>query len=103
MAQGFLFLVAIMVWQTREVLWWRLSNTLAVDFCVEALDEALQRFWPPEIVNYEVVYLRAYETVADARFALKRFFYITTPANQALGEQTPDEIYVQTSGLREAA
>ena len=30
---------------------WRLSNTLTVDFCVEALEEALKKFGPPEIFN----------------------------------------------------
>ena len=37
MARGFLYLVAIMDWATRKVLSWRLSNTMEVDFCVEAL------------------------------------------------------------------
>ena len=36
-AQGFLYLVAIMDWHSRYVLAWKLSNTMEVDFCVEAL------------------------------------------------------------------
>jgi len=51
MRRGFLYLVAIMDWATRKVLAWRLSNTLEADFCVEALNEALARFGPPEIMN----------------------------------------------------
>lgn len=51
MRRGFLYLVAIMDWSTRKVLAWRLSNTLEADFCVEALEEALARFGPPEIMN----------------------------------------------------
>ncbi len=51
MRRGFLYLVAIMDWATRKVLAWRLSNTLEADFCVEALNEALVRFGPPEIMN----------------------------------------------------
>ena len=43
MARGFLYLVAIMDWYSRYVLSWRLSNTLDVDFCVEALEEALRK------------------------------------------------------------
>jgi putative transposase len=43
---GFLYLVAIMDWYSRYVLSWRLSNTLTGDFCMEALDEALQRAKP---------------------------------------------------------
>jgi putative transposase len=50
MAKGFLFLVAIIDWYSRYVLSWRLSNTLDVAFCVEALDEALRR-GTPEIFN----------------------------------------------------
>ena len=44
MAKGFMFLVAIMDWHSRRVLSWRVSNTLDTDFCIEALEEALQRF-----------------------------------------------------------
>ena len=51
MAKGFMYLVAIMDWYSRRVLSWRVSNTLDTDFCVEALEEALQRFGTPEIVN----------------------------------------------------
>ena len=49
--RGFLYLVAIMDWHTRKVLAWRISNTLEADFCVEALNEAIARFGPPEIMN----------------------------------------------------
>jgi hypothetical protein len=38
-------------WFSRRVLSWRLSITLETDFCVEALKEALRRFWTPEIFN----------------------------------------------------
>ncbi|WP_394852285.1 IS3 family transposase [Shimia marina] len=51
MRKGFLYLVAIMDWHTRKVLAWRISNTLEADFCVEALNEAIHRFGPPEIMN----------------------------------------------------
>ena len=51
MAKGFLYLVVIMDWVSRAVLAWRLSNTLAADFCVEALEEALARYGRPEIFN----------------------------------------------------
>ncbi len=51
MARGFAYLVAIIDWYSRKVLAWRLSNTLDSDFCVEALEEALQRFGTPEIFN----------------------------------------------------
>jgi putative transposase len=51
MAKGFMYLVAIMDWHSRRVLSWRLSNTLDTDFCIEALEEALQRFGTPDIFN----------------------------------------------------
>jgi putative transposase len=50
MARGFLYLVAIMDWYSRYVVSWRLSNTLDLDFCVEALEEAL-RGGRPDIFN----------------------------------------------------
>jgi putative transposase len=49
--RGFLYLVAIMDWQSRKVLSWRLSNTMETDFCVEALEEALARYGVPDIFN----------------------------------------------------
>jgi len=51
MAHGFLYLVAIMDWCSRRVLSWRLSNTLEADFCVEALQEALEKYGCPSIFN----------------------------------------------------
>jgi putative transposase len=50
MAQGFLYLVAVMDWFSRYVLSWRLSLTMELDFCVEALKCALRR-GRPEIFN----------------------------------------------------
>lgn len=51
LALGFVYLVAIIDWYSRAVLSWRLSNTLDVDFCVEALQEALRKWGTPEIFN----------------------------------------------------
>ena len=51
MRRGFLYLVAIMDWATRKVLSWRVSNTMDVAFCTEALEDALIRFGKPEIFN----------------------------------------------------
>ena len=50
MARGFLYLVVIMDWYSRYVLSWRLSNTLDAGFCVDALQEALQK-GRPDIFN----------------------------------------------------
>ena len=51
MAKGFVYLVAVMDWFSRRVLSWRLSITLDTAFCIEALQEAMDRHGPPEIFN----------------------------------------------------
>ena len=51
MARGFAYLVAIMDWHSRKVLSWRVSNVMDADFCIEALNEAVDRYGAPEIFN----------------------------------------------------
>lgn len=51
MKHGFLYLVAVIDWHSRLVLSWRLSNTMDKTFCVEALQEAFDRYGKPEIFN----------------------------------------------------
>jgi putative transposase len=51
MAKGFVYLAAVMDWHTRRVLSWRVSISLDASFCVEAVEEALQRFGTPQIFN----------------------------------------------------
>ncbi|WP_274056102.1 IS3 family transposase [Vibrio parahaemolyticus] len=51
MAKGFLYLVAIIDWYSRKVLSCRLSNTMDTSFCIEALEDALQHYGPPDIFN----------------------------------------------------
>lgn len=143
MARGFCYLVAIMDWASRRVLAWRLSNTMDVSFCLEALEEALATFGPPEIFNtdqgsqftsegftdmlgtqgvkismdgkgrwidnvfierlwrsvkYEEVYLKAYESMADARQGLGTYFefYNGHRRHQSLSRRTPNEVYWAT-------
>ena len=112
MARGFVYLAAVVDWFSRRVLAWRLSITLEVEFCLDAVEDALARYGRPEIFNtdqgsqftsaaftgllldntiaismdgrgswrdnvfverlwrsvkYEEVYLRAYDSVGDAR------------------------------------
>jgi putative transposase len=50
MPSGFMYLTAVIDWYSRYVLSWRLSNTLDVGFCLEALEEALSRGCP-EVFN----------------------------------------------------
>jgi putative transposase len=149
MRRGFLYLVAIVDVASRAVLSWRLSNTLEADFCVEALNEAIERFGAPEIFNtdqgaqftsesfltvleqhqirismdgqgrwrdnvfverlwrsvkYEEVYLKAYDTVSEARESLAHYFdfYNHERGHQSLNRRTPWQVY--TAGtLAEAA
>ena len=49
--KGFAYLVVIMDWHSRKVLSWRLSNTLEADFCVQALEAAIQDYGYPQIFN----------------------------------------------------
>ena len=51
MRKGFMYLVAIMDWHSRKILSWRLSNSLDTAPCIEALEEALASYGPPEIFN----------------------------------------------------
>ena len=51
LAKGFVYLIAVMDWFSRRVLAWRLSTGMDTGFCVEALQEALDRYGPPSIFN----------------------------------------------------
>jgi putative transposase len=51
LAKGFVYLVAVMDWFSRRVLAWRLSIGLDMAFCVEALQDAMDRYGQPEIFN----------------------------------------------------
>jgi putative transposase len=51
MARGFAYLVAIMDGHSRKVLSWRVSNVMDTDFCIEALNEAIDCYGSPEIFN----------------------------------------------------
>jgi putative transposase len=51
MARGFVYLTAVVDWFSRKVLSWRLSITMDVGFCIEAVEEALARYGRPEIFN----------------------------------------------------
>lgn len=51
LTQGFVYLVAIIDWYSRYVLSWRTSVTLDSEFCVDALEEAIEKYGTPEIFN----------------------------------------------------
>jgi putative transposase len=119
---------------------WRLSITMEVDFCLEAVEEALARHGRPEIFNtghgsqftgaaftglltengiqismdgrgswrdnvfverlwrsvkYEEVYLRAYDSVGEARASLGWYldFYNRRRPHSSLDALTPEQAY----------
>ena len=51
MAKGFIYLAAVIDWFTRRVLAWRLSISMDTSFCVEAVQEALEKHGAPDIFN----------------------------------------------------
>ena len=138
MARGFVYLCAVVDWFSRRVLAWRLSITMEVEFCLEAVEEALVRHGKPEIFNtdqgsqftsadftglllkhaiaismdgkgswrdnvfverlwrsvkYEEVYLRAYDSVAEARASIGRYldFYNRKRPHSCLDARTPEQ------------
>ncbi len=140
MAHGFVYLAAVLDWFSRRVLSWRVSITMEVDFCLDAVEEALALHGGPEIFNtdqgsqftsaaftgllsknaiaismdgrgawrdnvfverlwrsvkYEEVYLRAYDSVAEARASIGRYlaFYNRKRPHSSLDARTPDQAY----------
>jgi putative transposase len=150
MARGFVYLTAVVDWFSRRVLAWRVSISMEVDFCLDAVDEALARHGRPEIFNtdqgsqftsvpftrllsdnlirismdgrgswrdnvfverlwrtvkYEEVYLRAYDSVAEARRSIGNYlaFYNRKRPHSSLGGRAPDQAYFCGLALAEAA
>jgi len=51
MKHGFMYLVAIIDLYSRFIVGWGISNTLESNFCIEVLQEAINRYGKPEIFN----------------------------------------------------
>jgi transposase InsO family protein len=62
----FLYLAAIMHWHSRKVLTWRVSNTMASDFCV-----FIERLW--RTLEYENIYLNPAESGNAYRDGITEF------------------------------
>jgi putative transposase len=150
MARGFIYLAAVVDWYSRRVLSWRVSITMDVQFCLDAVQEAIDQYGVPEIFNtdqgsqftslaftellkehgirismdgkgcwrdnvfverlwrtikYEEVYLRAYESVSQAKASLGRYldFYNTRRPHSRLDRRTPDSVYFNEPPLLLAA
>ena len=63
----------------------------------------VERLW--KSVKYEEVYLRAYDSVAEARASLERYFdfYNRRRPHSSLDRRTPDEAYFERPALQAAA
>ena len=150
MARGFIYLAAVVDWYSRKVLSWRVSITMDVQFCLDAVQEAIDKYGTLEIFNtdqgsqftslaftdllkangirismdgkgcwrdnvfverlwrtikYEEVYLRAYDTVSQAKASLGRYldFYNTRRPHSRLDRMTPDRVYFNEQLLPKAA
>lgn len=59
------------------------------------LNVFVERLW--RSVKYEEVYLRAYDSIGDARVSLGRYFafYNAKRRHQSLDRRTPDSVYYQ--------
>ena len=58
MAKGFVYLCAIIDWHSRKVLAHRVSISMETDFCIDALQEAIEKYGCPESVFRHVIILR---------------------------------------------
>jgi putative transposase len=107
MARGFVYLVAVMDWFSRRVLAWRLSIGMETEFCVEALQEAMDRHGQPEVFNTDQgvqftsadflaeLVIKAYSSVPEARRGIAAWlaFYNDERPHQALGYLTPRAVF----------
>jgi putative transposase len=106
MRRGFLYLVAVVEWATRKVLAWRVSNTMDVEFCISALEEALSRFGRPEIFNTDQggqFTSPRFTDVLRAGLAKWIGYYNAGRPHSGLGGRTPDETYGAGETTRLAA
>jgi len=51
MRKGFVYLCAVVDWASRKILSHRVSISMDTSFCIDALEEALQKYGAPEIFN----------------------------------------------------
>ncbi len=51
MKRGFVYLTVVMDWYSRRVLSHRISITMDTSFCLDALEEAIDKYGKPEIMN----------------------------------------------------
>src|SRR5271166_5268621 len=102
MARGFVYLAVVLDWFSRRVLSWRVS--ISMDGKGAWRDNVfVERLW--RSVKYEEVYLRAYDSVSEARASIRRYFdfYNRRRPHSSLDGTTPDHAYFSLLPLRMAA
>jgi len=72
MRRGFVYLFAVLDWSTRRVLAWRVSNTMTIDFCIDAVEDAISKYGAPEVFN----------TDQGSQFTSAEFVDLITGKNQ---------------------
>ncbi len=72
MRRGFAYLFAVLDWSTRRVLAWRVSNTMTIDFCIDAVEDAISKYGAPEVFN----------TDQGSQFTSAEFVDLITVKNQ---------------------
>ena len=51
MTRGFVYLMVVMDWYSRRVLSHRISITMDTSFCLDVLEEAVEKYDKPDIIN----------------------------------------------------
>lgn len=51
MKKGFMYMVAIIDLYSRYIVGWSISNSMDADWCKEVLEEAIEQYGQPEIIN----------------------------------------------------
>jgi putative transposase len=91
MARGFAYLAAVIDWFSRRVLSWKLSITMDVSFCLEALDEALEQYGKPEIFNTDQG--SQFTSVAFTDRLKQEGIINQQRPHSSLNRKTPDQVY----------
>jgi putative transposase len=101
----YLYMTVIVDVHSRKVLSWRISNSMEKEFCISALEEALdniyiERFW--KTLKYEDIKFKYYVEVSDLKEGVANFirFYNHNRFHQSLEYKTPDEVYYEAFSKR---
>jgi len=89
LAGGYVYLAAIIDLFSRKILSWRLSNTMDTEFCIAALEEALEQYGTPAI----------FKTDQGSQFTSDAFIEVLTDHNIEISmdgvNRALDNIYIE--------